>query len=157
MMLIILLSFIKAICISSLENDIFVFCTFFNCFLFLVCVCVCVCVCVFCRPHLWHMEIPQLGVKSELLLPAYARATATPDPSCICNLHYSSQQRRIFNSLSKARDWTCNIMVPSQIHFYCTTIRTLIVFFFILNCMSCLGILEIPCWLHYLKIFSPVL
>ena len=29
--------------------------------------------------HLWHMEVPRLGVKSELQLPAYTTATATPD------------------------------------------------------------------------------
>ena len=28
----------------------------------------------------WHMEDPRLGVKSELQLPAYATATAMPDP-----------------------------------------------------------------------------
>ena len=31
----------------------------------------------FLGPHLWHMEVPRLGVKSELQLPAYATATAT--------------------------------------------------------------------------------
>ena len=30
--------------------------------------------------HLWHMEVPRLGVKSELWLPAYPTATAMPDP-----------------------------------------------------------------------------
>ena len=30
--------------------------------------------------HLQHMEVPRLQVKSELQLPAYTRATATPDP-----------------------------------------------------------------------------
>ena len=52
---------------------------------------------------LQHMEVPRLGVESEPQLPAYARGTATLDPSCICNLHHSSQQRRIRNTLSKAR------------------------------------------------------
>ena len=33
----------------------------------------------FLGPHLWHMEVPSLGVESELQLPAYATATATPD------------------------------------------------------------------------------
>ena len=32
------------------------------------------------------MEVPGLGVELELQLPAYARATATPDPSRICDL-----------------------------------------------------------------------
>ena len=50
------------------------------------------CVCVlFLRPHLWHMEIPRLGVKLELL--TYATATATPDPSPICDLHHFAQLR----------------------------------------------------------------
>ena len=31
--------------------------------------------------HPWHMEVPRLGVESELHLPAYATATATPDLS----------------------------------------------------------------------------
>ena len=38
------------------------------------------CVCVFLGPHLQHMEVPRLGVKSELQLPAYASATAMLDP-----------------------------------------------------------------------------
>ena len=34
----------------------------------------------------------------------YARATATPDPSCICDLYHRSRQHRILNPLSEARD-----------------------------------------------------
>ena len=37
-----------------------------------------------------HMEVPRLGIKSELQLPAYTIATATQGPSCICNPHHSS-------------------------------------------------------------------
>ena len=37
------------------------------------------------------------------------------DLSHICDLHHSSQQRRILNPLSEARDRTRNLMVPSQI------------------------------------------
>ena len=44
-----------------------------------------------------------------------AIATATRDPSRVCNLHHSSLQRRIVNPLSKGRDRTCNLMVPSRI------------------------------------------
>ena len=33
---------------------------------------------VFLGPHLQYMEVPRLGVESELQLPAYATATATP-------------------------------------------------------------------------------
>ena len=54
-------------------------------------------------PHLWHMEVPGLGLQ----LPAYATATAKPGLSCICDLHCSLQQHWILNPLSKARDGTC--------------------------------------------------
>ena len=50
------------------------------------------------------MEVPRPGVKSELQLLAYSTATATPDPSCICDLHYSLWQCQILNPLSEARD-----------------------------------------------------
>ena len=66
--------------------------------------------------HLQHMEVPRLGVKSELLLPAHNRATATRDLSCLCSLHHSSQQCQILKPVSKARNLTCNLVVPSRIH-----------------------------------------
>ena len=40
---------------------------------------------LFLRPHSLHMEVPRLGVKAELQLPAYATATAMPDLSCTCD------------------------------------------------------------------------
>ena len=70
------------------------------------------------------MEVPRLGVKSELQLPAYATATATRDPSHICDLHHSSQQRQILNPLSEARDQTHNLKAPNQIPFCCTLTGT---------------------------------
>ena len=58
---------------------------------------------VFLGPHLWHIEVPRLGMESELL--AYPTATAMQDLSCICDLHHSSQQHWILNPLtSKSRD-----------------------------------------------------
>ena len=56
------------------------------------------------------MEVPRLGVESELLLPAYTIATATPDWSRICDLHHSSQQHWILNPLREARDGTLNLI-----------------------------------------------
>ena len=50
------------------------------------------------------MEVPRLGVKSELQLPAYTTATAMRDPSCIYT--YSSRQCWILNPLSEVRDQT---------------------------------------------------
>ena len=67
--------------------------------------------------HPRHMEVPRLGVQLELQLPAYTTATTPPDPSCIFDLHHSSQQRRILNPLSEARDQTHNLVVPSWICF----------------------------------------
>ena len=59
-------------------------------------------------PHLQHMEVPRLGAVSELQL--LANPTATAMLSCICDLHHSSQQRRILKPPSKARG--CNLHPP---------------------------------------------
>ena len=75
----------------------------------------------FLGPHLWLMEFPRLGIQLELHMPAYTTATAISDPNHVCNLHHSSRQHWILHLLSKARDWTCNLMVPSRIHFHCST------------------------------------
>ena len=84
--------------VHSLQADIslFYFIFLFYCFLGL---------------HQWHMEVPRLGVGSELQLPAYTTATAMQDLSCIFDLHHSSQQHQILNPMSKARGRTCNLMV----------------------------------------------
>ena len=70
----------------------------FFCFFFLFC---------FLGPHLKHMEIPRLGVQSELQLPAYTTATAMPGLSHICGL----QQWWIPGPLSEARDQICIFMI----------------------------------------------
>ena len=59
---------------------------------------------VFLGQHLQHMEVRRLRAESELQLLIYTTATATPDPSHVCNLHHSSWQCQILNPLSKARD-----------------------------------------------------
>ena len=79
---------------------------------------------VFLGPHQQHMKVPRLGGKSELQLPAYATATATWDLSHVCDLHPSSRQCRILNPLIEARDRTCVLMDPSQIHFHCAMMGT---------------------------------
>ena len=68
------------------------------------------------------MEVPRLVVKLEIQLPAYATATATQDPSHVCDLYHSSQPHWILNPLSEARDQTHDITVISQIPFCCATI-----------------------------------
>ena len=69
----------------------------------------------FLRPHLQLMEIPRLGVESELQLLAYTPATAMPDLSHICKLHHSSRQHWILNPLMEARDQTCILMDTGQV------------------------------------------
>ena len=54
--------------------------------------------------HPQHMEVLGLGVILELQLPAYATATAMPDPSLDCNLHHTSWQCQILNPLSEVID-----------------------------------------------------
>ena len=72
---------------------------------------------VFLGLHPWHVEVLRLGVESELQLPAYvtASATATLDPSRVCDPHHNSQQRQILNLLSEAGDQTFVLMGTSQI------------------------------------------
>ena len=53
------------------------------------------------------------------------------DPSCICDLHHSSQQCWILNPLSEARDGTRNFMLTSRIIFCCSTTETLVFAFYI--------------------------
>ena len=52
------------------------------------------------------LDIPRLGVESEMLLPAYTTAPAMQDPSRIFNLYHSSLQHWILNPLSQAKDQT---------------------------------------------------
>ena len=70
------------------------------------------------------LEVPRLGVESELQQPVCATAIATQDLSCTCNLYHSSWQCQILNPLIEARDQTHNLTVSSVIHFLCATMRT---------------------------------
>ena len=45
----------------------------------------------------------------------YVTTTATPDPSCICDLHCSLWQRQILNPPSEARDPTHILMDTSRV------------------------------------------
>ena len=78
----------------------------------------------FLGPHLRHIEVLRLGIQSELQLLAYTIATATPDPSHVCDLHHSSLQCWFLNPLSEARDQTSNLMVLSWICFHCAAMVT---------------------------------
>ena len=69
----------------------------------------------FWRGHPWHLEVPRLQVESELQLPACTTATATLDPSRICDLCCISWQHRILNPMMEARDQTGILMDAGQI------------------------------------------
>ena len=61
-------------------------------FSFMVFLLLFVCLFVFLGLHLWHIEVPRLGVQLELQLLAYTRATAMQDPSRDSDLHHSQWQ-----------------------------------------------------------------
>ena len=61
------------------------------------------------------MEVPRLGDKLELQLPAYTTAAATPDASRIFNLQCSSRQDQILNPLSGAGDGILILVDTSQV------------------------------------------
>ena len=65
--------------------------------------------------HTGHLEVPRLGVESELQLPAYTTATATLEPRHICDLRGSLWQCQILNPLSEARDRALILMDTSQV------------------------------------------
>ena len=77
--------------------------------------------------------VSRLGVRSKLQLPAYAMATAMPDPSCVFDLHHSSQQCQILNPLRETRGRTCVLMDASWICFHWATTRTLKLIFIFWN------------------------
>ena len=77
----------------------------------------------FLGPHLWLMDVPRLGVKSELQLLAYT----TPRQCWIqaaSDLLYSSQQHWIPKPLYRARDWTHILMDTGWFCYPWATVRT---------------------------------
>ena len=58
------------------------------------------------------MEVPRLGVESELQLPAYTTDTVKPDPSQVCNLHHSSWQSQIWPGIETASSWVLVRLLP---------------------------------------------
>ena len=70
----------------------------------------------FLGPPPQHVEVPRLGVESELQLPAYVTATAMRDLNHVYDLRHSSCECQILNPLSKARDQTHILLLPSQVH-----------------------------------------
>ena len=75
----------------------------------------CVCVCLL---FLWATPAAYGDSQARGLIGAVAaslrQSHSNADPSRVCNLHHSSRPRQI-NPLSKGRDQTRNLMVPSRI------------------------------------------
>ena len=72
----------------------------------------------------WNHMLPRLGVESELQVSAYSTATATPDPSHICNVHQSSLQHQIFILPIEAWNWTLILMDTSMVCYHWATTQT---------------------------------
>ena len=75
---------------------------------------------VFLGMHLGHRGFQSRGRIRAVATGLY-QATAMPNLSRVCSIHYSSWQCQILNPLSKARDWTHVLMDASQIHFHWAT------------------------------------
>ena len=85
-------------------------------------------------PGPWH-KVPRLGVESQLQLPTYTTATATRNPSQVCDLHRSSQECLILNPVSKARDRTHILMDASQVRYHGATTGDSCCFFGLIRSM----------------------
>ena len=90
----------------------------------------------FLWPHLWHMEVPRLGVESDLQLQANATATAI-DLSRIYDLHHNSWQCYLFNPLNEARKLTCILMDTRWVHYCSTTTVIPVMIVFRLKSLNC--------------------
>ena len=69
----------------------------------------------FLGQHPRHLEVPRLGVEWGMWPPAYTTATATWDPSWVCDLHHNSRQRQILSPLSEAKERTRVLMDASRV------------------------------------------
>ena len=96
---------------------------------------------------LGQIEVPRLGDKLELQVPAYATAVSTQDLNCVCDLHHSSWQLWILDQLSKARDRIRILMYTSWVCYHWATMGT--------TSMTLLKTLYIFKIIYHLE-FSPV-
>ena len=76
---------------------------------------------VFLRPHLQHIGVPSLGVKSEPQLPAYTTTTATQIWATSATYTTAHGNIGSFNPLSEARHQTHVLMDMSQVCYHWAT------------------------------------
>ena len=72
---------------------------------------------LFLGPHPWHLEVPGLGVSSELHLPAYATVTQHQIWAASVTYTTSHGQCRILNPLRRDSDQTCVLMDTPRVRF----------------------------------------
>ena len=118
-----------------------------------------VCLFIFLGLHLWHIEVPRLGVESELQLLDYTTATARQDPSRVWDLHHSSPQHQIPNPISEAGDWTRVLKDTSQVRSWWTTKAIPHIFFLSSLRDTYLSLLddhclEIHCFIYFLSFLT---
>ena len=75
------------------------------------------------------MEVPRLGVESELQLPAYTQPQEHGIRAASATYTTADDNAGSLNPLSKARDRTYILVDTSQICFHCTTMGTPFFFF----------------------------
>ena len=107
----------------------------------------------FLAPHLWHMDVPRLGVELELQLLAYVTATATEDPGPVCDFHRNSLQRWILNPLSKARNGT-HILIDTSWAPYFWATKGSSSFFVTLFLVLLLPLAFVLSWMRFLNLLS---
>ena len=103
-----------------------------------------------------YMDVSRLRVQSELQLPAYA--TATLDPSHVCDLCYSSQHRQILSPLSEARDQTHILVDTSRACYRWATMGTHLSAFLrcLIQSICLISLMSLPPQGQYLLISSVV-
>ena len=78
----------------------------------------------FLGPHPQNMEVPRRGGRIRAVAGGLHHSHSNARSEPYLWPHHSSRQHQILNPLSKSRDGTCNLMVPSRIRFHCATTGT---------------------------------
>ena len=69
----------------------------------------------FLGPHLWHMDVPRLGLESVLRLPVYTIATKRQIQATSVTYTTVHGSARSLTHWVRAKDWTCILMDASRV------------------------------------------
>ena len=78
----------------------------------------------FLGPHPRHMEVPGQGSNRSYSCRPTPQLQPHQIPAASVTYTTAHDSARSLTPLSEARGWTRNLMVPSRIHFHCTTTGT---------------------------------